>query len=617
MARKSSQKEQKFLNGNYQMIPILALFCVIPFIMRLFIYDSGLEQFAWFPDRNQEADVFLYYRSIMFTVLAGVMAVVLGSSLYHEWKNKKRQPGIERIKQAKWLLPLSGFGLLALISTIFSEYRSYGLNGIFEQFESVWVVLGYCVVTAYVFYFVRNAEQVDMIQKALMFLLTVLGMIGILQVTGNDFFESSIGKSLYIPSQYADLREQLNFTFSGSGTHQVYLTFYNPNYVGVFAALILPVTVMLLVGNKDIKKKVIWGILSVTTFLSALGCGSRAFLLSLGVIAVVGIFFFVRKSKKYIALSLGGIAVFAAAIGIYINYADLDLVQYVKSGLIAQKNEHAVEDFIIEDDYVTMKYNGHTIFMVCESDVNGMPFFSAWDENDVEWVHFVDGNNVVYFSDERISDISVKIYGGYDEYVYVGEVQADGHRYAFAKGKEGYTYMNYTYKADEIVNAEAAIFTDYDTFFGGRGYLWSRSIPLLKDYLILGSGADTFSVVFPQNDYIGRTNGGYQDQLITKPHSMYLQFGIQYGVLALICFLAAAVMYVAQTAKLCWKAEFKDVHSCLSLGLMLGIIGYGIMGISNDSCVALAPIAWAMLGLGFAVNLIVREEQSKQEQQEN
>ena len=33
------------------------------------------------------------------------------------------------------------------------------------------------------------------------------------------------------------------------------------------------------------------------------------------------------------------------------------------------------------------------------------------------------------------------------------------------------------------------------------------------------------------------------------------------------------------------------------------------MGIANDSCVALAPIAWAMLGLGFAVNVIVKEKQ--------
>ena len=56
MAKKSPQKEKKFLNGNYQMLPILVVLCIIPFIMRLYIYDSGLEQFAWFPNRNQEVE---------------------------------------------------------------------------------------------------------------------------------------------------------------------------------------------------------------------------------------------------------------------------------------------------------------------------------------------------------------------------------------------------------------------------------------------------------------------------------------------------------------------------------------------------------------------------------
>ena len=172
--------------------------------------------------------------------------------------------------------------------------------------------------------------------------------------------------------------------------------------------------------------------------------------------------------------------------------------------------------------------------------------------------------------------------------------------------------MNYTYKPDEIVTAEAAVFTEYDTFFGNRGYLWSRSIPLLKKYIVLGSGADTFSIVFPQDDYVVRTNAGYQDQLITKPHSMYLQYGIQYGMAALICFMVMAVMYGVQSLKLCWKADFKDKYSCLALGIFLGVLGYGIMGISNDSCVALAPIAWAMLGFGFAVNAIVKEKQEKE-----
>lgn len=617
MAKKSPQKEKKFLDGNYQMFPILAVLCIIPFILRIYIYDSGLEQFAWFPDRNQEVDVFLYYRSVLFTVAAAVMAAVLGWSIYKEWKNKRNQFGIERIKQAKWLFPLAGFALLALVSTLFSEYRSYGFSGIFEQFESIWVVLGYCIVTVYVFYFVRTREHIDIFQKGLLFLLTVVGILGITQLTGHDFFETSLGKSLYIPSSLSYLKDQVSFTFSGSGNHQVYLTFYNPNYVGVFTALILPVTIMLCVGHKEMKNKVIWGILSVVTFLCALGSGSRAFLLSLGVIAVIGIVIFARKSMKYLPAILVAAVVFVGAAGIYLNYANVDMVQYLKSALIPQKNVYGVEDFIIEEDHVTLRYNGNTISMQCEVDAMGLPVFKAWDENGTEWEHYMTDSNVYGFMDERIATITVKVYGGYDEYAYVGEIQADGHRYAFAKGNDGYTYMNYTYKADEIVTAESAIFTDYDTFFGNRGYLWSRSIPLLKDHIILGSGADTYSIVFPQDDYVGRTNGGYQDQLITKPHSMYLQFGIQYGVAALICFIAVAVIYAVQALKLCWKADFKDVYSCLCLGVLLGVIGYGIMGISNDSCVALAPIAWAMLGLGFAVNALVKEEMSKAEEQAN
>ena len=255
MAKKSPQKEKKFLNGNYQMLPILIVLCVIPFIMRLYIYDSGLEQFAWFPERNQEPDIFLYYRSILFTVLAGAMTVVLASNIYTEWKKKRNQPGIERLKQAKWLYPLGGFAILALLSTLFSEYRNYGFNGIFEQFESIWVVLGYCVVLVYVFYYVRNTEQVDIVQNCLMFLLAVLGILGLGQMLGFDFFETSLGKSLFVPERYAELKDQLSFTFSGSGNHQVYLTLYNPNYVGVFTALMLPITIMFCVGNKDVKKK--------------------------------------------------------------------------------------------------------------------------------------------------------------------------------------------------------------------------------------------------------------------------------------------------------------------------------------------------------------------------
>ena len=608
MVKENQKKSKKFLNGNYYLIPILAVLCVLPFIMQIYIYDSGLQQFAWYPERNQEVDVFLYYRSITLIVIGAIMAVLFSFAVWRERTVSIEEIGITRIKQSKWLFLLVAFGLLAFVSTLFSEYRSYGFSGIYEQFESIWVVLSYCVIVCYVFYFVRTKEDVAIFEKGLIFLLVVLGMIGLTQLTGNDFFETDFGKDFFIPGKYEALKEQVSFTFSGSGNHQVYLTFYNPNYVGVFTALILPVTVLLCVGHKEIKKKLIWGLLSVVTFLCALGSGSKAFLLSLIVIAGIGIILFVRKNLKYLIAILVAGVVFVGATVVYMNYVNINIIQYVTTALLPQKTTYLVEDFIIEKDYVTFKYNGSTVSMKCEPNVDGSLYFVAWNENEEALDFTMDANSTVSFVDEKLSGVNVKVYGGYDEYIYVGEILAEGHRYAFSKGSEGYTYMNYSYKPDEIVRAESAIFTDYDKFFSNRGYLWSRSLPLLKENIILGTGADTYSIVFPQNDYVARTNAGYQDQLITKPHSLYLQFGIQYGVVALLCFMAVVTIYIVQALKICWKLEFKDVHSCLCLGILLGILGYAIMGISNDSCVALSPLAWAMLGLGFAVNMLVKKE---------
>lgn len=613
MSKKTQQKEKKFLNGNYALLPIIFVLCIVPFIMRLYVYDSGLEQFPWFPNRKEEIDIFLYYRSVAVVAAGVIMAGLLAYCVYKEWKKSKQKnlAGFlsgTRFKGASWVVPLKIFALMALLSTLFSEYRSYGFSGIYEQFESIWVVLAYGIIAFYTYYFVKTKADMDVIQKALFVILAVLGFIGITQFTGHDFWETGLGKSFFVPSSMAAYKDNLSFNFSGSGNHQVYLTFYNPNYVGVFAALILPVSIMLCVGNKGWQKKLAWGILSIVIFLCALGCGSRAFLLSLAATAFIGLILYIRKRAKHLPVILAGGVVLAGIVVAYMNYANVDMIQYVKSALTPVENKYAVSDFVIHEDNVELVYNGNSIFMEYEVAADGAPYFAAKDAAGTEIPFTTDENAVMYLNDERFSGVSVKFFGGYDEYTYVAEVYAAGHRYAFSIGNEGYTYMNYAYRPDQIVKADAALFTKYDTFVGNRGYLWSRSIPLLKDNIILGTGADTFPVVFPHNDYVAKINAGYQDQLVTKPHSLYLQMGIQYGVVALLCYLVMMAMYVVQSIVICWKADFRNLYSCCALGIFLGILGYGIMGISNDSCVALAPMAWLLLGVGFAVNKIVKED---------
>jgi O-antigen ligase len=602
-------EKKKFLGGNYFLLPILFVLCIVPLIMRVYIYDPSLSVYPYFPDSDQEIDIFLYWKGVALVIAAIVMVGILAYVIYYEWKSGYTK---QRIMEAKWLFPLAGFGLLALLSTLVSKYQSYGFSGMYEQFETIWVVLAYCITGFYTFYFIRKREDVDWVAKGLFFVLTLLALLGVSQVLGHDFWETELGKAIYVPSKYAELKENLSFNFSGSGTHQVYLTFYNPNYIGVFGAIVLPITAMLAAGNKDVKKKLAWGVLTLVLFVVVLGSGSKAFLIALLPTAALGVLFYLRKHLKMLPLVLGIAIVVLVAGGVYLNTRDVNLYELLSQALTPRANDYAMESFTIEEDHVELVYKGEKLSMVCEAAEDG-PYFAAWDANDTQIAFTSDENSRLHLEDDRFSDFSIAFYNGYDDYTYITEViledETKTRKYAFSKGENGYTYMNFKYVADEIVDAPAApILKNYDSLFSGRGYMWSRSIPLLGKHLILGSGADSFFLEFPNNDYFARTNSGYQSMLITKPHSLYLQWGIQYGVLALLCYLAIAVIYVVQAVRLCWKTDYKDKYSFLALGIFMGIVGYGILGLTNDSCVALTPMVWVIIGLGFAINRLLKEE---------
>lgn len=603
---KKKKKATKFLNGNYALLPILFVLCIVPLIMRVHIYYPGLKIFKWFSESSQAVDIFLHGKAVALVAAAVCMVIILVISVIRDRKSRTKDLTFDRLKKAKWLIPLAAFGLLALLSTLFSEYRSYGFSGIYEQFESIWVILSYCIVAIYTFYFVRSKEDIDILRKGLFVVLTVFSIIGLTQLTGHDIWQTDFGKSFYIPSEYSHLKDSFSFNFSGSGTHQVYLTLYNPNYVGVFAALILPISIMLCLGGKALSQKIAWGILSILIFLCALGSGSKAFLLSLMVTVGIGVVFFACKNIKYIPVVIVMLAIFIIAARAYASYADIDIVKYVSNALTPTENAYDVEDFIINKDCVTLKYNGSELSVACDSTYFGTEI-RAWDENGTEIAYSFTDNTTVLFNDERFSNIVMTVNSS-SEASYVADLTVAGKKFSFSKTSEGYTYINCMGKADTIETADSAIFTKYDRLFSDRGYLWSRTIPLLKDSLILGSGADTFSLVFPQNDYVARTNAGYRDLLITKPHSLYLQSAVQYGVPAFICYITVFAIYIIQTFILCLKAKFKNGYCYCALGVLLGIIGYCIMGISNDSSIVLAPMAWVIIGLGFAVNTIIKKE---------
>lgn len=135
---------------------------------------------------------------------------------------------------------------------------------------------------------------------------------------------------------------------------------------------------------------------------------------------------------------------------------------------------------------------------------------------------------------------------------------------------------------------------DNDTAGSSRLYIWKRGITFIPERPILGSGPDTFGVLFMEKyteeiDYMIKITGG----IVDKAHNEYLQLAVTSGVPALIAYLVL-VCFIVFKMFIHAKKEKNFIH----IGIMCSIIGYLIQAFFNISVVGVAPIFWAILGIG-------------------
>jgi O-antigen ligase len=150
----------------------------------------------------------------------------------------------------------------------------------------------------------------------------------------------------------------------------------------------------------------------------------------------------------------------------------------------------------------------------------------------------------------------------------------------------------------------------YERFASSRGYIWSRSLPLLKDTLLIGYGPDMFAIKFPQHDYIGKINAYDNPSIIVdKPHNLYLQIGINTGVVSLLALLAVFGMYIFDSLKLYLKRDISTYLEHIGVGAVTGVIAYLGAAFFNDQIISVAPLFYVMVGLGIAVNHMVKNQE--------
>jgi O-antigen ligase len=583
------------------LLPIMFVVAILPLIVKLYQYSANFSQFSWFGENDIYFDFFLYYKQLFLILTAVIMSVFL----FYKYKTDRNNISFPKI-----FIPLALYALLALLSSIISKYRRFSFTGTFEQFESVLVLLSYCILAYYSFLIIKSEHGLKLIIYALLAGAFFMVLLGLTQVSGHDFYNTDAGWSLISNSTYANSKADFPIT---AGEKRVYLSLFNPNYVGVYISLLFPIMLYMTIFTKNLLLKLTF----LTTTLGLLVClyGSRSTTGFISVIITVlfSLILLWRYLIKYYFFTIPIIIV--SVIGLFfINTQTGNFVGTQISKLMSfQKSEPLLTDVQTNDDNLAIQYGGNTLKVVFTVDEYNICNFVFKDQTDNFVTSTMDiANGPVTISDARFPDFvftpAMNTDGtvGFDAFF-------DNKSWFFTNqyGDKTYHYVNIFGKYDKIELAPSAVFTGYESYASGRGYIWSRSIPLLKDSFFLGSGADTFTIIFPQNDYVNYKAYGFEGQIMSKPHSFYLQVGVQTGVISLLAILLFYGWYFISCINLYLRCRFDNYFTITGAAIFIGTIGYMISGISNDSSLTTAPVFWVLIGIGIAINKAIKSSNEK------
>lgn len=596
---KETIKTQHFIS----ILPIILVLVFIPLAIRGVTVNTYLSNYVWYSKATKTADVFLYIKSILFLILSGSMLAILVYYLLKPFTNHKKISLKKSLIDEKCFIPLVIYLILIITSTIFSEYHTIALKGFTSQYESFWVLLGYVLVAYYTYIFISNTQQIKIIINALVVTIALIGSIGLSQFLGHDFFQTSFGMSLIS-------KHELSFRFSEG---HVYSTLYNPNYVGLYTSLVTPLMVVLIIYSKGMLKKVLYSLVTIVLHISCYGSRSSSGIVGsiAGVVALVIMIASINRSllAKYAKkILIGVISLFIIVVVTNVivgNPIGNKLNQFINT--ILHSNDTVavnLSNIKTEDDEVMLAYKGEELHIQLFNS-NGQYTFKFTDTSKQELSYdVVNEGAYIVLQDPRFSELKISL-AQFDDLI-VFSVDIDGTPWCFTNEIDGtYYYFNNFGKLLKLNQESTA--KKYWSFGSGRGYIWEKTIPLIKEHPLFGTGPDSFAMYFPNTDYLNLYHAGFSNEIISKPHSIYLQIAAQTGIPSLIAFIAFFVMYVISSIRLYYKRSLKDYEVQIAVGILTGTFGYMISCLANDSTVTVAPVFWTLIGVGLSINKLIKK----------
>ncbi|MEF9960802.1 MAG: O-antigen ligase family protein [Niameybacter sp.] len=609
-------QKEKEVQGKYTFnfkwilfVPIMALLGVVPLIVRLVKTDIPAEYILYITGNN--IDFFAQYKAQAIVALVIVMGVIL----FLTWKKED----IKRDKVSYLYYGMSAlFIVMTLLSGLLSSYREVTTWGLPNHAEGMVILICYIIMMLYTYYCVKEKRDYKFILIPLGFLVICLTVIGYFQYVGKDLFMTEWGSKLIIPEHYAEDRGMLKGLYKDKN---IYGTLFHYNYMGSFAAMMVPLFITLTCFMKGYKSKIVYGILSLCSLFLLFGSTSRAGLIGVACSVLVFVVVFGRGCLKYwkgilIVAAIGVVSIVglnSATNGSIFSriptlVADIKGMFQPTQENVDYKANLPLQGIEQADGKLTLNMQGQALTL---SMTEEGPRFEDETGTQVVYIYMDLGQGAKYFTQES----------KFEDWIFHVK-QLEGKNYlvlayqntkvlTLGMSEQGIELVDdYTYEPKAFVEPPAIGFKGKERMGSARGYIWSRSLPLLKETLLIGFGPDAYAFAFPQDDVLGKWAAYDTPNIVVdKPHNLYLQIALNQGVVALVAFLVLVGTYVVQAVRLYgFKTGYSKVE-ILGGAVLLAIVGYLGAGIFNDSVVPVAPIFWILLGVGMATNFMVAKEQ--------
>ncbi len=459
-----------------------ALFLLVGFIplcMYLRIVVNSPEIREFWTGEAETFDFFSYYRSrwIILLVAIGLIGSLGRFS--------------ERLR-TWYSVSLSIFAFFVIASTAFSTRPWQAMEGAPGRYEGTLVLLSYLAIT---FMCMNEARWSTFPRKLVTCTLVggfIMGIIGFAQFINHDPFRTTKGQQLLMPAAVEDRIQSLSFRVKNC---VIYGTIPNENYVGSYMAILLGISFGLAWFARG-RRYWLFFALNLLFYVNLLGSRSRAGLIGTVVSYLVILLLGRRRlwqNKRLIVLLILSYGVIAC----WMDYITLKTPDSLR--LFNNFTRHLAKPSLFAEEFKDLKLATNSFDLSFASEQMHCEFnggnFELWNRKG-QIVPFEWAGQQLIFPKGHFFGFTV----GVATESNVFQISRFGRTINLVHTKHGFMFIDDRLRPVRFREIERYGFEGRERFASTRGFVWSRSLPLLWDALALGYGPDMFLFHFPQDD---------------------------------------------------------------------------------------------------------------------